>query len=179
MKRIILIISLSILSCKGESSSSQKDEIKTKINPYLTVILKAEVSEDDVFEVFFSEEIINQYHPDDKIRTNVKGSSGVQDIVFELPEKIYPMKLRIDVGSKEFETPVKLNEVILTTGANVKSFSGEELNTFFKPNKYIEIDNTLSNTYNRKLVDGVYDPFFVSINLYDLVISLFKDDYAK
>ena len=85
------------------------------------------------------------------------------------------MKLRIDLGSKRHETPIQLEEIVLTTGGNSRVFKFEEIKTNFRKNQYLEIDPE-SNGYVRKLINGVYDPFILSGDLTKITVALFSEN---
>ncbi|MDW5288996.1 hypothetical protein [Formosa sp. PL04] len=177
MKRIILVLALMAFSCKDKPVEN-KNIKSIEMDSYLTVVINAKVLENDKFEVYFSEDILNQYHVEDKIEKHVIGDTEFQDISFQLPERIYPIKLRIDIGSSEVESPIEIRKITLSTTAKSKSFEGPELNTFFKTNKFIEHEES-NNIYNRISIDGVYDPFMVTININDIVTNLFNEDNVE
>ena len=176
MERFFFITCFMILvGCKEDKSENinKKTEYENRVNPYLTVTLKAKVEESDKFQLYFSEEILGQYHPEDIVEVNLKGSDDFQLINFELPERIYPIKLRVDLGVNKRESPIVIEEITLSTGSKSKVYRNSELLKYFKPNKYIELDEA-TQSYNRKVVDGIYDPFLISININKVVTSLFK-----
>lgn len=176
-KIIFIVIVLLVTGCKNQNKETkkEKEERVIEMNSYLSVTVKAKVLEDDKFQLYFSEEIIGQYHPDDIIEANVKGIDKFQNITFNLPEHIYPIKLRIDLGVRKIETPIYIDEIVLSTGTNKKVLKNAELLEYFKPNKYIELDE-FSSIYDRKTIEGLYDPFLISININDIVTNLFKEN---
>lgn len=174
LRIIFIIIVFSIISCKNEVKTQKEEIITPLMNKYLSITVNAKVLEDDKFQLYFSEEITGQYHPEDIVEVNVKGQDQLQNIVFNLPERIYPIKIRLDVGTRKFETPINIEEIIFSTGAKQKSFKGVELLEYFKPNKYLE-KQTTGNNFDRKHIDGVYDPFFISINVGSIVDNIFSE----
>lgn len=178
-KTIFTVIILLTLGCKNNSKINVKsDKQENKVESYLSVTVKAKVEEDDKFQLYFSEDITGQYHPDDIVEVNVKGEDKFQDITFNLPKRIYPIKIRIDLGTRKIETPIKINEIVLSTGTNNKVFKNAELLEYFKPNKFIKLDEA-SQSYDRKTVEGVYDPYLISINIDDIVTNLFKENHVE
>ena len=177
MRKIIFIaITLLTISCKNENKTNIKNDKQKdtkEINSFLSVTVKAKVQEDDKFQLYFSEAITGQYHPEDIVEVGVKGENKFQNITFDLPKYIYPIKMRIDLGVRKIETPVFIEEIVFSTGANKKIFTRFELLEYFRPNKYIDFDKSL-NRYNRKTISDIYDPFIVSINISNIVDSLFK-----
>ena len=170
-KTICLLVLLFVFGCKNNNKETKQNNT-IDINSYLSVIIKVKVKEDDRFQLYFSEEIIGQYHPEDIIEVDVKGENKFQKVTFDLPKYVYPTKARIDLGVRKIETPVVIDEIIFSTGTNKKVFTGSELLEYFKPNKFIELD-TISRKYNRRSIDDVYDPYIISININDIVSNLF------
>ena len=171
---IFLAATFLFLNCHNAGKIKAKEE-KSKIADFLTVSLKTKLAEDDILEVYYSESVQAPYNNQDKLSLYVKGDSLIQNIVFRLPDRIYPMKLRIDLGSKRHETPIQLEEIVLTTGGNSRVFKFEEIKTNFRKNQYLEIDPE-SNGYVRKLINGVYDPFILSGDLTKITVALFSEN---
>lgn len=176
MKKIFFTaIILLTMNCKNENKTivkRDKQENKIEVNSYLSVIVKAKIQENDKFQLYFSEEITGQYRPENIVEVEVKGENKFQNVTFNLPKYIYPIKMRIDLGVRKIETPVVIDEIIFSSGTNKKVFAGSELLEYFRPNKFIELD-TVSQKYNRKSIDEVYDPFIISININHIVSNLF------
>lgn len=173
MKKAITIIVLLLFSCGKEKKKIDLKKEVSSINNHLTVTVKAIVKEDDSFDLFYSENFLGQYQPVDIVKAKVIGGEKPQDIIFKLPEKIYPIKLRLDVGSKKYNTSIDIEKIVFSTGNNKKVISASEFKSIFKPNKYLKkIDGT--NSYNRQTINNIYDPFFITINIEDMVMDLFK-----
>jgi hypothetical protein len=168
MNFLILLIVL-LFSCKGEEGKSKTKNIQ--INNYLTLDMKAKVPNNDKFDVFFSEFIIQQYRPEDLMETNIIGINSYQNIIFKFLEETYPIKLRLDLGSENQTSPVEIKSITFSTADKSKVSQGEELRTFFKPNKYISKEAG-TNIYNRKIIDNTYDLFLVSVNT--IITNLFN-----
>ncbi len=173
MKVVVFIgLILFVASCKKNSSTITKSE-ELIISDYLTVSIKGKLIEDDVLEVYFAENIRDQYNVRDKLRVSIEGSMDFQNIVFKLPERVYPMKLRIDLGTNNHETPVEIMEIKLSTGGKNKIIKANEIKKFFRSNQYIETKPE-SNKFLRRKVNGVYDPFLLSGDLTEITVDLFS-----
>jgi hypothetical protein len=174
MKKITLpfIFVLLSFSCNEKKNKDIEKQNLKKDNSHITLTLKAVVLEDDEFDLYYSEEILGQYHPDDYLKVKVLGKNEFQEIIFDLPEKIYPIKLRLDVGSKGHDSNIKIDQIILSNGKKSRSINTAEFTSIFKPNKYLAKISG-ENTYSRKTIDNIYDPFFVSINIDEIVTKLF------
>lgn len=165
---------LLFLNCQDTDKRKGK-EAKSRIDDFLTVSLKTKLAEDDIIEVYYAESVQAPYNNNQKLSLYVKGDSVIQNVVFKLPNRIYPMKLRIDLGSKMHETIIQIDEIVLSTGVNSRVFKFEEIKTNFRENQYLEINNE-SNGYVRKLIDGVYDPFLLSDDLTKITVALFTEN---
>ncbi|MUU79066.1 hypothetical protein [Winogradskyella endarachnes] len=171
-KVLVVFILLTLFCCEEKNKSSSIDKAKVK-QGFLTVIVKATVLEDDIFNMFFSEHIFSQYRSDNQVSVGVKGSKKIQELVFNLPEEIYPVKLRFDVGSKKHNSVIKIDEVVFSSGNNKKIINSNEFNLIFKPNKHLVKTDGI-NTYKRQTINNFYDPFFITVNISDMVTNLFK-----
>lgn len=150
-----------------------KETKNHKAHDYLTVILELKVEYDDVFEVYFAENIKNQYNEKDRLGVFVRGKNSFQKVVFRLPQRTYPLKLRIDLGSKGIESPIILRQIILTTGVRSKIIPMEELKFYFRLNPYLELGK--NRFMYRKKIDNKYDPYLISKDLTKTIIELFHD----
>jgi hypothetical protein len=175
MKAILFSIGLLIFISCEDSSKAKNKKGKDNISDFLIVSIKTRLTEDDILEVYYAESVQALYNDNNKLSQYVKGDSVVQNVVFRLPDRIYPMKLRIDLGAKRRETFIKVEEIVLSTGRNSKTFEFEEIQTFFRKNQYLEI-NPKSKGYFRKSIDGVYDPFILSGDLTKITVALFSEN---
>lgn len=172
MKKIVLIsILVLIFGCKSENRRNQNNF--EAINDYLEVILKIQVLEDDQFEIFYAENIKDDYTEKNKVNVNIIGDKEFQNVVIKLPNRVYPLKLRIDIGASKIETSIEIEEIQLSTGKNKKIFMGQELKDYFRTNNYIIPLN--SNKYSRLIVNGKYDPSLLSIDLTNIITDLFSE----
>ena len=168
-----VLLVLLFLGCK-QGPSANGSGIQSKIDDFLTVTLKGKIWEDDVVEIYFAETVQEPYNALNKVTSFVKGSDSIQVIVFRLPERTYPFKIRIDLGAKGFETPIEILEIKLSTGRNSIVFNSEEINKAFRKNKYLETKSGSAKFY-RKKIDGVYDPYLLSNDFSEIVVDLFSE----
>lgn len=175
MRAIVFFLTMLVFTCCKDSGKIDSSIQENKISDFLKVSIKAKVLEDDIFEVYYAESVQAPYNSQDKLSRFVKGDSIMQNVVFRLPDKIYPMKLRIDLGAKKQETFIKIEEIVLSTGGNSKIFEFDEIQTFFRRNQHLEIDSK-NKGYFRKSVDGVYDPFILSGDLTKITVALFSEN---
>ena len=167
------LLAILFFGCK-QSPVLNNSNTQSKINDFLTVSIKGKIWEDDIVETYFAESVQEPYNAINKVTTYVKGSDSIQDIVFRLPERTYPFKIRIDLGAKGFETPIEILEIKLSTGRNSKIFNTEEVNKAFRKNKCLETKSGSAKFY-RKKIDGVYDPYLLSNDFSEIVVDLFSE----
>lgn len=163
---------LMLFGCK-EYDSSKLDQRRPVIDDFLTVSIKGVFIEDDIIEVYFTENVPEPYSKRNVRSLRVKGNKKTQEIVFKLPDRTYPMKLRIDLGSIGYETPIEIVEIRLSTGGKSKIFNIDEIMQAFRMNQFIEVDS-VSNKLIRKKINGVYDPFILSGDLTKIIVDLFS-----
>lgn len=176
----LILFSIAIISCTNEKSKNQGNEsissqitLNKKTEKNLEFIVDIKVKNDDYFYLYYSEHIFSQYHKDDLVVQKVIGSEHFQKIKFIIPESICPIKFRLDVGNNKKQKTMNLNKIILKYGSKECVFKGKNLVKTFKPNKYIDLDETVFS-FKTKAINGNYDPFFITININTVIDSLLK-----
>lgn len=134
------------------------------------IVLEVRVMNDDKFQLFYTEQNQTKFNDKNILKVNVKGFNEYQTIVFELPKKTFPNKLRIDVGENKMESPIEIKSCQLIWGENVLEMDHLSFNRFFKPNVYIIVQGR-GDIYERRVMDNKYDPFFAS--------TAFLEQYLK
>ncbi len=174
--RVIIFFAaiLLIMSCKNQGLKNQEDVNISKINDFLTIEIKARVLEDDIFEIYYAENLENTYMPEERVQANVRGSNEFQEIIFRFPDRVYPMKLRIDLGLNKNETDIEIEEIRLSTGDKNVKLSTEEIVQRFRLNKYISYSQE-TNSFRRKTINGIYDPIMLSGSLAKEVTDIFSE----
>ena len=97
-----------------------------------------------------------------------------QDILFDLPENMYPERLRLDLGKNVNQDPIKLNSVTLIWNDKKYEFSKEELKNDLRPSKFVIFDKERLIVKTVE-VNGRYDPYFYTMNLNNIVDFLLED----
>lgn len=127
---------------------------------FFKITLIAKVLEDDKFQVFYIDEIGKGYTEDKRITTKVNKSQDFQEISFVLNK--VPLKFRIDLGENRHRTIVEIDKVILDNGSKQIELNSAVLHRFFDTNIYT---SKVEHGYNRRDVQGRYDPFISSTAL--------------
>lgn len=164
MKANIIVASLLtltlFLSCKDE----KKEEVKAPVLNNIQISLDLIIKKDDSLQLFYKDEAIPAFNEENSIITPVKGSSERQEIIFNLPEEITPSELRFDIGNKEGQSPVVINNFKMQY-KDVVYDSKDSTMLYFLPNNQLKYDAaTKTLTYN-KVENEPYDPFIYSTEL--------------
>ncbi len=174
---ILMFVCTLVISSCGELGKEKGKQIPVKENAEMRgigVYINAIVPIDDVFEVYYFDPGQDGFSPRDFVFARVKGDTIPQDIFFELPEGVYPERLRLDFGKREDQGLMKLNTIGLYFNQKEYIFSKSEIIMEFKPSKFLEFD-TENMTLNTKIVDGRYDPYLYSKKVNNIVNFLLED----
>jgi hypothetical protein len=173
----VILLAIISFSCKNNEKKEVKldeaNEIITE-TPALKVIINATVLVDDVFEVYFYQQGDEKFKSNDFINASIVGSPNPQEIVFTLPENVYPERLRLDFGKNRKQKEIELYSVQLFYGWKAYTFSKEELRNDLKPSKFIDY-NMETMTIRTKEVDNRYDPYFYTMKVTNIVNYLMED----
>ena len=153
MKRLLLpIISAIILA--AITFVALNNVKKTSNNLYLK--LQVEVLKDDIFQVFYKHLENRNFSEKRSIKSSVKGSPSVQEVIFKLPTTKPIQEIRIDIGHKRIQEKIRINDICLKSENKVVCYN---LLKDFKSNKYVK---TNGDYIGRVTVNGIYDPYFIS-----------------
>ena len=178
---IILILLLFGVNCTNHVSHKTKqndinfEQTKQRINDYLIIRMKVKVKEDDVFEIYYNEYLTGYYSIDNRVRLAIKGRDSFQELIFRFPERVYPLKLRFDLGMKQHETAIEISEIKFDTGGKSSTLYQEEIIERFRFNAHISVDKQ-TNKINRKVVENRYDPNMYSGDLTPEITNIFSED---
>lgn len=179
MKHIFLTLFalLTFISCKEEAKKDETVEAPKEKIVDLKVICKVKVLNDDSYQLFFKEDldVSLPFKEENSVWVEFKGSENVQDIVFELPENVFPNFFRIDTGVN----PKNENVQILSMTIVYKDKSFEILpakyNDFFFTTEFIKDLNPADGTFKTVQKGDAFDPhFFSGDNLRYELEKLFK-----
>lgn len=160
---VVLLITVSLISCKKEDKVEEKLEVS---KPELFVFtLNAVVKTDDDFQLFFNEDNdINA--PFEEVNSvwsgGIKGSENAQDIVINLPEGVYPTRVRFDFGQKK-HTEILINSLNVSYKDKSLTLRGAEFFNFFTPDEnFVTVDKTMAKIMPVEQPGGSYDPMLYS-----------------
>lgn len=172
MRKIFLLISLlafTIFSCKDESKDVEKVESKPQT---FDVTLNMVVPKDDKFQLFYTDESVVDFDEKKSIWIDVKGSDSPQDIIFQLPPDEIPSNIRIDLGTNETQSPMKLNSFEMSYFSKSFTLKDSLILSHFVIGEQLMYDKKTSILTPNKGKAEVYDPL-----LYPQ--SIIKDEIIK
>lgn len=189
-KEVLTILLISFLiSCIGRNKSEEKkaeDKLseslvrkvinKKDIKNNFSVILNVLAKNNDNFQLFYTEDYMLSFNEEQSITAGFLGAENYQNIIFQLPENVFPDRYRIDVGSNKEQKSIKIKSLIFRYGDKEIFIPSDLLSKMMVPNKNIEY-NSFDNTYNLIAlnIDGtvLYDPYFTcSPELVRLLLEL-------
>jgi hypothetical protein len=156
-----------VLICFSISSCDFKSDLESNIK----IAVKVKVKLDDKFQLFYSDSYINDYNEQNSQIKNVKKSEDTQEVIFEIPNRFAPNRIRIDFGDQIDQKEIILEEISMVVGNKLKSFGPEEISNFFEFNKFATYDVN-SKRLLLTPIEGSYDPFLISKNLQSIFVEL-------
>lgn len=135
-KFIVLLVALFsiFLSCKDEKSVDNLEVVKpeTEVENFVKVTLKVIVKKQDDFALFYTEDGSVNFFDVKPIWQGVKGSDVEQDVVFSLPEGIFPTQLRFDLGLKQDQENVIIKGLKITYKDKTFETYGSDFFKYFR-----------------------------------------------
>ncbi len=140
MKNKLLLVLLSCFftffySCKNETPIDELELVKPEAAKaslnFFKVTLNVVVKKDDDFALFYTTDGTTDFKIA-PIWQEVKGSSDVQEIKYNLPQNILPTQLRLDFGLKQNQEDITLKSVVLEYKDKKREILGQELAVFFR-----------------------------------------------
>lgn len=167
MKYVILLLTiLLVFACKNERTPNKntiENKKETIVNDdVLSITIEVRTKEADKFELYYTDDLPESgFTADKRIAVYTPGGDDFQTLTFTLPNEVWPYKLRLDLGenNNKYETPVEIKSIIFKLNSNSFVIDSSIMGSFFDTNAYIE---PISNGYNRKVLEGKYDPFLVA-----------------
>lgn len=158
-KSIYLFLLIIIGGCKGETPIDDLPLVTPKLpENEVEVVVAMTVKEDDIFELFYTEDGTNNFGPKSK-RVTVPGNDQKQLITFVLPDDAKPTNLRLDVGQNPDQEDMIIESLIVKFHDNSLKISAEQFFKYFNPNGDIEV-NPAKEIIIPDPRKGGYDPAF-------------------
>ena len=132
---LITIVSISLLSCKKESSSEGKESLQqAAVDETFNVTLDVVIKKDDDIALFYTTDGSVDFSKSTPIWQGVKGSETQQQIVFKLPKDIKPNEFRFDLGRNPEQEDIYFNKVTFSYIGKSREIACPELVDFFRAN---------------------------------------------
>lgn len=182
VKKIVfgLFLALLTVACKGEKESKEEDKKDaTELAPTYDVSLNMVIPADDTFQLFYTEDGSIVFGDDRSVRSVVKGSDKVQEVIFKLPVDVLPTNIRLDFGDNPEQGNIVIKSMKLSYMNNSyqKVFGpNEEITHYFYPQEaQIKVDNSTSTIELLKPKGQPHDPLMWSNELLsDEIVKLYK-----
>ncbi|MGK4566562.1 hypothetical protein [Flavobacterium sp. 3HN19-14] len=155
------IIVLCAIGCKNEKPIDDLPLIEPKPadQSKINIVLDMVVPEDDIFQVFYTEDGTANCSEDKSVKVTVKGKEESQKIIFDLPENLKMNFLRIDVGENKSQGEMKMNGMTVQYFDKKFEIKGNQFFKYFSPTGELAVDAGAS-TITPKLSVKEYDPIF-------------------
>jgi hypothetical protein len=121
------------MACKKEKSIDESVLQKSEIAlAEFVITMEVTVKEDDDFSVYYTQD--NTIHfVDEPTWVHVSGKSAKQQVVFRLPENVYPTQLRFDFGLNEMQEAIEIHQLKFEFKNQTKVITEANLATYFRP----------------------------------------------
>ena len=172
-KIIVLLLSISALSCKNKEEV-QQPIVEKKDNSF-TITVDMIVKKDDSFQIYYMEDVNEGVNPKNYVDVAVKGSDKSQEVVFKLPEDVVPANIRFDLGGNKEQEPIKINSFKMSYFDKKFEAKNEAFDFFFGYNTQVTFDKTTSTATMKTSGSEDYDPICIAKpSLHDEFTKLIK-----
>lgn len=175
MKKSVILFSLVFMSmffsCKDDSKIEEKVVVQNK--PVFKIALDLVIKKDDSLQVFYCENGENEINGANTVWSSVKGNNNSQQVIFNLPEDVFPTKLRIDLSKNKDQDEIEIKG--FTINYDEKSFSVKDtmFYQYFIPNEQIDWDRKKAIAKFKSKEGEFFDPQFGSRELMEAELQKF------
>jgi hypothetical protein len=163
----ILMLLFVMVSCK------QNSENETASKDTFSVIIEGVFAKNDRLQVFYLT-ADKDWNDENSIHVPVYASPEMQKLKIELPEKISPTNIRVDVGENESQTNITLKNISVVYKQDTISGDSDNFKTLFYPNEFITWDPAYFG-YKLSKINDAYDPYFMGTDLLIDKLEFIKD----
>jgi hypothetical protein len=167
MKKSVILFSLVFMSmffsCKDDSKIEEEVVVQNK--PVFKIALDLVIKKDDSLQVFYCENGETEINGANTVWSSVKGNNNSQQVIFNLPEDVFPTKLRIDLSKNKDQDEIEIKG--FTINYDKKSFSVKDtmFYQYFIPNEQIDWDRKKAIAKFKSKEGEFFDPQFGSREL--------------
>lgn len=171
--QIIRIVFLLILttSCNFKKNEFGAKDSQLDNDYALEIELQYKISNDDIFEVYYTNSDKENFSSKKILRNKVFGSKNYKKVSFQFPKGEFPNKIRLDLGENRKQNCVRIKNIKIKYREKEIIISRQLLPHFFVTNKYLEY-NSSNGVFRSSIVNNGYDPFITSSALLRQKIKL-------
>jgi len=175
MKKSVILFSLVFMSmffsCKDDSKIEEEVVVQNK--PVFKIALDLVIKKDDSLQVFYCENGETEINGANTVWSSVKGNNNSQQVIFNLPEDVFPTKLRIDLSKNKDQDEIEIKG--FTINYDEKSFSVKDtmFYQYFIPNEQIDWDRKKAIAKFKSKEGEFFDPQFGSRELMEAELQKF------
>lgn len=158
-------------SCKDDSKIEEEVVVQNK--PVFKIALDLVIKKDDSLQVFYCENGETEINGANTVWSSVKGNNNSQQVIFNLPEDVFPTKLRIDLSKNKDQDEIEIKG--FTINYDEKSFSVKDtmFYQYFIPNEQIDWDRKKAIAKFKSKEGEFFDPQFGSRELMEAELQKF------
>ncbi len=162
MKRVLLLLVLSILACNDQPEPPKETNVKSvetvKKPRVLEIKFSFESNAPEDIKLIANDIFLNNAQAMDLyITQRIAPNETAKDVVFKLPENIVPdFNIGISLGTKKVKE-VKIKSVVISIGDLLYDIGPKDLMTYFRPNKFINYDED-AGILKTSMIDGKHNP---------------------
>ncbi len=129
----ILFVATVFTGCKNDKSVDSLEVVKPEVvDNSFKVALRVIVKKDDDFALYFTEDGSTNFYSVKPMWQGVKGSENEQEVVYTLPEDVYPTQIRFDLGLKKDQEDITVKGVKMTYQGKTFEAYGPKFWLFFR-----------------------------------------------
>lgn len=179
---VILVLIGSFISCQKEVEIKD-GRFRTWLNPDFKlekgflIKINMTVIYDDVFKVYYTENITEQFNENKTLQSKISGNKAEQIITFNFPKGIKPHKLRIDFGINKKQNYFDIKSIEINNYDDYLKIQQDSILTYFEIFNNNLFYDSISKHY--KVVKGPNKKYLPSIfsteRLSNHIIEWYKD----
>lgn len=154
---IYLILFFTLASCNQKS----ENDIESKDN--FSVTIEGVFGKNDKLQIYFLTED-KDWNDENSIIVPVYASPEMQKFEVQLPDKITPINIRVDVGENKSQSNITIKNISVHYKTKIINGDNNNFTEFFYPNEFISWDPDYFG-YKLNKIGNSYDPFFMGNDL--------------
>ncbi|MDT0538720.1 hypothetical protein [Croceitalea sp. P059] len=149
-----LLIYIMMFSCNFSEKKGEKTTLKINL----------EFRKDDKIQLFYTEHPLDNFVEKKSKTLNIKGQDGIQELIFNFPEEIHPLKIRIDLGDNQSQNIIKIQTIVISKDDEFIRINSDNFSKYLLPNDYV-VHIESSSDFKLDAKKENYDPYLLSTSL--------------